>query len=270
VYILRCAEAFAGRRGRTGVVNFLLGQASPSTLSLAAQQGVSELFAACKDAEPHELQQSFNAMLQLGMLELRDINLLDKSLPLAFVTSRGLAELELHRAKLPLPVTSAQRGTDNILLVLRKLSKLMAALRHTQGDDLLSQVGFSGEQFQHYIQLLGKGLHIRPETVLMSLGAQQHFADTLEKGLAALVFGELREVEAQCLRLYIGLAWPHQLDKERLLHYYGVVSIEELARQGAARLTAREWQAKCQLVSILGFLALSEGRHERRDRRDER
>lgn len=270
MYLLRCAEAFAGRRGRTGVVNFLLGQASPSALSLAAQQGVSELFAVCKDAEQQELQQSFNALLQLGMLELRNVTLLDKSLPLVFVTSRGLAELELHRAKLPLPVTSVQRGTDNILLVLRKISKLVAALRLTQGDELPSQVGLSGEQFQHYIQLLCKGLHIRPETVLTSLGAQQHFANTLEKGLAALVFGELREVEAQCLRLYVGLTLPHQLDKASLLHYYGVVSIEERARQGAARLTAREWQAKCQLVSILGFLALSEGHHERRDGRDER
>jgi len=258
VYILRCADAFAGRRGRTGVVNFLLGQASPNTLSLAAQQGAGELFAICKDAEPEELHQAFNALLQLGMLELRHVTLVDKSLPLVVVTSRGLAELELNRAKLPQPVTNVQRATDDMLGVLKRIGKLIAALRLTQGDDLPYQAGLSGEQFQQYIQLLCKGLHMRPETVLISLGSQQHFADTLEKGLAALVFGELREVEAQCLRHYVGLTMPSQLDEARILHYYGVVSIEERARQGAARLNAREWQAKCPLVSVLGFLALAE------------
>lgn len=265
VYLLRCAEAFAGRRGRSGVVNFLLGQASPSTLSLAAQQGVSNLFAILKDAEQQELLQSFNALQQLGMLELRHVSLGDKSLPLVFVTSRGLAELELHRAKLPVPMTIEQRATDNMLLVLQRIGMLIKALRQVTGEELPAVVGLTREQLQHYLELLCKALHLRPETVLLSPGSQQHFADALEKGLSALIFGELREVEAQCLRLHVDLSMPHQLDKSKLLHYYGVVSIDEQARKAAARLVAREWQAKCQLVSVLSFLALAEGLNARRE-----
>ncbi|MBS3937269.1 MAG: hypothetical protein KGZ50_01680 [Peptococcaceae bacterium] len=259
-YLLRCAEAFAGRRGRSGVINFLLGDSSAATTILATEQGILELFAVFKEFPQHELQQAFHALQQQGLLEIRNVNMKDKDLPLVYVTARGLAELELLRPRLPIQSTSAARLTERVILVLQKLTKLMSQLRTAHGVDVSALVGLSADQVQQYLQLFCKILQLRPETVMTSLGAQQHFVETLERALCTMIFSELCEVEAQCLRLQVGMKLPHQLDKESIERYYGVVSIEERAKQGASRVVTREWQARCQLASVLGFLALGEGK----------
>lgn len=258
-FILRCAEAFAGRRGRSGVINYLLGEGSPATIALAAEQGIAELFAAFKEVPQQELQQVFSALERQGALEIKSVSMKDKVLPLVYLTSRGLAELELSRQQLPAHSASGARVAEGILIVLQRLATLITQLRVVHGAEIPSSVGLSTEQLGHYLQLLCKVLNLRHESVMASIGSQQHFADVLERALCAMVFAELSEIEAQSLRCFIGMKVPHQLDQGGLERYFGVQSIAEKAKQGASRLATREWQARCPLVSVLGFLAIGEG-----------
>jgi len=258
VYLLRSVEGFAGRRGRTGVINFLLGEGTPATMALAAEQGISELFAVLKETPQQELQQMFSALERQGALEIKSVNLKDKVLPLVYLTSRGLAELELSRYQLPAHSASGVRVALGILVVLQRLATLIVQLRVAHAEDIPSAVGLSPEQLGHYLQLLCKVLQLRHESVMTSIGSRQHFADVLERALCTMVFAELSEIESQCMRFHIGMLVPYQLDQEGIERYLGVKSITEKVTQGSARLATREWQGKCPLVSVLGFLAIGE------------
>ena len=255
--LLLCARAFSGKRGRSGIIKFLLGEASPSTERLARESGVETLHGALAGLAYPEAQQSMTYLERSGLVAIVPIEAQGKTLPLVQVTPRGQAELERLRPGLALPL-QATASADKMLLVLSRLARLLDGLKAMQLIDLASHMECTESQLRQYIQLLCKVLQLRPEAALATAQARQHFAGVLERGLCTAAFAELTEAEAQALRLYVGLHFKHQLDRESLQQYYDLASPEDKARQAAGRLAGREWQHKHPLVSVLGFLSLAE------------
>lgn len=256
--VLLAAKVFSGKRGRSGLINFLTGEASANTLDIARENGVAELFCALSGFSYREIQQALVNLERSGMVETVNVKSGDKLLPLIQVTNNGRKELERLQPTLPLRCAT-HANADKMLHVFVKLGKLLTALRADDLLDLAARVGVTEAALRQYVYLLCKVLELRSEAVLATIHSRQHFAGMLERTLCVNVFAELTEVEAQCLRLYTGISMRHQLDKERLGQYFDVSSPEDKARQAAARLASREWQARHQLVSVLGFLSLGEG-----------
>lgn len=256
--VLLCARAFGGKRGRSGIINFLTGEASSNTLDIARESGIAELFNALNGFSYQEIQQTLINLERNGMVETVNVKSGDKTLPLIQVTNKGIRELDRLQPTLPLQ-GATKANADKVLQVFTKLGKLITALRAVELVDLPSRMAITEAQLRQYVQLLCKVLQLRPEAVLATTHSRQHFATMLERSLCTAVFAELSEVEAQCLRAYTGISLKHQLDRESLGQYYDVKSPEDKARQAAARVASREWQAKNQLVSVLGFLSLGEG-----------
>jgi len=253
--LLLCAKAFSGKRGKSGIIKFLLGEASPSTEHLARGNGISELFGVLAGLDYKDVQQSLSHLERSGFLETVNIEAQGKLLPLMQVTLRGQAELERLRPALAL-TGQGTASTEKMLFTLTKVARLLEGLKAAQLIDLVAHLGCTDGQLRQYVHLLCKVLQLRPEAVLATTHARQHFADVLERGLCTAAFAELTEVEAQALRCYVGMQLKHQLDRESLQHYYDLASPEDKARQAAARLAGREWQNKHPLVSVLGFLGL--------------
>jgi len=255
--VLLCARAFSGKRGRSGIIKFLLGEASVSTQQLARERGIQALFDSLGDFAYAEVQQSFNYLERSGFVETVAVQVDDRTLPLVQITARGHAELERLRPILPL--TGATQSTaDKMLLTLTKLGKLIAGLKSGQAEDLGARMGCTDGHLRQYMQLLCKVLQLRPEAVLATVHSRQHLAGVLERALCLGVYADLTEAEAQSLRLYTGMELRHQLSRADLHQYYDIASPEEKARHAAGRLTGREWQHKHPLVSVLGFLSLAE------------
>ncbi|MBT9175906.1 MAG: hypothetical protein DDT20_00208 [Firmicutes bacterium] len=253
--LLLCAKAFSGKRGRSGITKFLMGEASFSTQHLARESGAESLFGTLSGLAYPEIQQSMTYLERSGFVEIVPVEAQGKTLPLLHVTPRGLAELERLRPALTLPL-QVTASTEKMLRVLTRLARLLDGLKALQLTDLVAHMECTEGQLRQYIQLLCKVLQLRPEAVLATTQARQHFAGALERALCTAAFAELTEVEAQALRLYVGIELKHQLDRESLLHYYDLTSPEDKARQAAGRLAGREWQHKHPLVSVLGFLSL--------------
>lgn len=253
--LLLCAKAFSGKRGRSGIIKFLLGEASSSTEHLARESGIQALFGALAGLAYPEVQQSISYLERSGFLETVNTEAQGKLLPLMQVTPRGVAELERLRPALLLS-GQGTASAEKMLLVLTKLARLLLGLKSAQLLDLAVHLECTEGQLRQIVQLLCKVLQLRPEAVLATTHARHHFAAALERGLCSAVFAELTEVQAQALRLYVGMQLKHQLDRETLQQYYDLTSPEDKARQAAGRLTGREWQHKHPLVSVLGFLSL--------------
>ncbi len=254
--LLLCAKAFSGKRGRSGIVKFLLGEASFSTQHLARESGIQALFGALTGLAYPDVQQSLSHLERSGFVETVQVEAQGKTLPLVQVTPRGLAELDRLRPSIALPLQGSALSADKMLAVLTKLARLLAALKSAQLLDITAHMECTEGQLRQYLQLLCKVLQLRPDAVLTTPQARQHFAGVLERALCVAAFAELTEVEAQALRLYVGIELKHQLDRESLQHYYDLAAPEEKARQAAGRLAGREWQHKHALVSVLGFLSL--------------
>lgn len=253
--LLLCAKAFSGKRGRSGIIKFLLGEASASTEHLARESGVPGLFGALAGLDYKDIQQSISHLERSGFLETVNIEAQGKLLPLMQVTPRGLAELERLRPALA-PTGQGTAGAERMLLIFMRMARLLEGLKASQLIDLAAHLGCTEGQLRQYVQLLCKALQLRPEAVLATTHARQHFAVSLERGLCVAAFADLTEAEAQALRCYVGMQLKHQLDREGLQQYYDLASPEDKARQAAAKLAGREWQHKHPLVSVLGFLSL--------------
>lgn len=257
-YLLLCARAFSGKRGRTGLISFMLGQAGPSTVELAKEQGVGELSGILSASTSQEIHLALTDLQNRGCLEIRDTLIRDRSMPLIYLTDKGSFELERLRPSLSLPLTTAARSPEKVLLVLTRLGKLIEGLCTQPSSALPHFLGVDDKLFDLYFELLCKALDIRKDVPLSSPAAQRQFAARLEIALVSNVFAALPEVEAQAVRLVTGIRAKHQLSAEDFEQYYGHVDIREQARVSAARMLTREWQGKSSLASVIGFLVLSE------------
>ncbi|MBS3951009.1 MAG: hypothetical protein KGZ53_10170 [Peptococcaceae bacterium] len=257
-YLLVCTRAFSGKRGRTGLVSFVLGQAGPSTLALAEEQGVAALHGILSMTPPNEIHLALNKLREQGCVEVRDTLIRDRALPLLYLLDKGSFELERLRPILNLPAARSARTTEKALLVLTRLGKLMEGLATQPKESLSEHIALGVQQFEHYIELLCKALELKKDVPLSSPQAQRHFANRLEVCLCMSVFAELPEVEAQALRLATGIGLKHQLKEADFAAYYPQTDMHDKARIAAARVLSREWQGRSPLASVIGFLVLSE------------
>lgn len=256
--LLVCARAFSGKRGRTGLVSFLLGQAGPSTVALAQEHDIVALHGILSMTPQNEIYLALNQLQEQGCIETRETIIRDRSFPLLYLLDKGSFELERLRPILNLPASSSARTPEKALLVLTRLGKLMEGLVNQPQESLPTHLGLGVQQFEHYIELLCKSLEIKKDVALSSPQAQRHFATRLEIDLCLSVFAELPEVEAQAMRLVTGIGLKHQLTKLDFAAYYPDIDVQGKARVAAARVLSREWQGRSPLASVIGFLVLSE------------
>lgn len=257
-YLLVCARAFSGKRGRTGLVSFVLGQAGPSTLALAEEHGIAPLYGILSLTTQNEIHRALNRLQEEGCVETKDTIIRDRSFPLLYLLDKGSFELERLRPVLNLPVVSSARTPEKALLVFTRLGKLMEGLTILPKENLPTHMGLGLKQFEHYIELLCKALDIKKDVSLSSPQAQKHFASRLDADLCLSVFAELPEVEAQAIRLVSGIRSKHQLTASDFAAFYPQTDAEDKARIAAARVLSREWQGRSPLASVIGFLVLSE------------
>jgi len=251
-YLLVCARALSGKRGRTGLVSFVMGQAGPSTVALAKDHGIASLHGVLSQTSQNEIYSALNQLQEQGCVEIRDTIIRDRSLPFIYLLDKGSFELERLRPVLNLPTTTSARTPEKALLVLTRLGKLMEGLVNQPKDSLPVHIGLSVQQFEHYLELLCKALDIKKEIVLSSPQAQKHFANRLEVGLCLHVFAELPEIEAQAIRLVTNIGLKHQLAEADFASYYPQIDAYDKARLAAARVLSREWQGRSPLASVIG------------------
>lgn len=257
-YLLLGVRAFSGRRGRSGLVSFLLGEAGASTVTLAREQGIGALDGQLHGTAPADIHRALSDLQHRGFVAVKDTTMQDKVLPLLYLTEQGKLELERLRPLLNIPDSPTALTPEKALLVLTRLGKLMEDINSLSTTSLPERLGLSAGQYEYYIELLCKALGLKKEVALASPQAARQFAAKLAIALCAEVLCDLPEVEAQAIRLVAGIAVPHQLSAQDFNHYFPHISVTEKAKMGATRLLSREWQARGQLISVLGFLAMSE------------
>jgi hypothetical protein len=245
-FILTCAEAFTGKRGRSGVLGFLRGETTPSTKELARTAGLEQLFGVLKVVDLAIAQGAMAALITGGMLEVRKVESRGNELPLLFITDRGREELKRLGEQGLGPV----RVEDKMFTVFSDVGQLM--------DSLRSEAVELSPRERQCVQLLGKALGLNPVIHMANSPGRRQFVHTLSIALQRNVFAYLPEMEAQCLRAACGIDAKQQLGTEELREAYGEIDISALAHRAAARVAGRGWPEKNQLVSVLGFLAITQ------------
>lgn len=247
--VLEVSKAFDGKRGRNGVLSFLRGEATPSTVELGSDSGIKQLYGVLRGVDIAEIQEALTTLLTARMLEIRKLESSEKDIPLLYITEHGEMEL-LRLASLGFESASADGLTsDRLLQSLIIISDLI--------DKLCDEDARPEPELRQYMELFGKAMGIKSEVYLATPPGRKQFASLLEKSLHSSIFAYLPELEAQCLRLRSGFTPPHQLDLNCLNDLYGAVDVESFARKSASRIIDRAWEHKSQIHSVLTFFTIA-------------
>ena len=247
--LLTATHAFDGKRGRSGVLSYLRGEATPNTMELGSDSGIKHLYGVLRGVDAAEVQEVLNSLLAYRLLEVRKLATGDKEIPLLYVTESGEREL-LRLASLGFEsVGSDGLSVDRLLQSLIILADLM--------DQLNSSASDPEPELRQYLELFGKAMSVSSEVYLATPPGRKQFAALLEKNLHLGLFAFLPELEAQCLRLRSGFSPPHQLDLATMNSLFGTVDVENLARKAAARLTDKAWDHRNPIHSVLSFFTIA-------------
>ena len=93
-FILACTEAFSGKRGRSGVLGYLRGDTTPSTVELGKQKGIANLYGLLKGVDAAETHSVLAYLLQSSLLEIKKVETRGTDMPLLFITAEGRVELQ--------------------------------------------------------------------------------------------------------------------------------------------------------------------------------
>ena len=250
LFILTCTQAFAGKRGRSGIIGYLRGETTQSTVELGRDSGVEDLYGSLKGVDSEAIHDALGKLLTGRMLESRKVEIRGTEMPLLFITDIGLDEIRRIGATGLATVVRGIGTPDKMRRVLTRIGDLLVILKGTEAN--------LTEGMQQKVQLLGKALGLKADVHMASPPGRRLFAESLVTALQRHVFAYLPEVEAQCLRHVCGIHTPNQLTGEELTTTYGDIDVSALAQTAAARIAARNWPHKSQLVSVLGFLAITQ------------
>lgn len=247
--LLTATHAFDGKRGRSGVLSYLRGEATPGTMELGSDSGIKHLYGVLRGVDTAEIQEVLNSLLTSRYLEVRKIASGDKEIPLLYLTEPGQREL-LRLAALGFESVGSEGLTVDRLLQ----SFIIVA-------DLMDKLNLPGAEIEaelrQYLELFGKAMGVNAEVYLATHPGRKQFAALLEKQLHTGIFAFLPELEAQCLRLRSGFSPPHQLDLGGLNSLFGPTDIESLARRGASRLADKAWGNRNPIHSVVSFFTIA-------------
>lgn len=247
--LLTIIHAFGGRRGKSGVLAFLRGEATPGTVDLGAETGVKHLYGVLRGVDHAEVQEAMAALLAARQAEIRKVESGGKELPLLFITETGRREL-LRLAGLGFENSSDGLTAEKLLSALTVLAAMISKLRETEGADLCLE-------HRQLSDLLAKSLGLKAEVYLGSPPGRLQFASLVERSLHSGLLGFLSEVEAQCLRLFCRLAPPQQLDEDALRDLFGVTAHEAVAHKAAEKIISRNWPHRTPAHSVITFFAIA-------------
>ncbi|HSL93395.1 MAG TPA: hypothetical protein VK905_02200 [Bacillota bacterium] len=247
--LLTATHAFDGKRGRSGVLSYLRGEATPNTMELGSDSGIKHLYGVLRGVDAAEIQEVLNSLLTSKQLEIKKLASGDKEIPLLYLTDFGQREL-LRLAALGFESVSSEGLTvDRLLQSLIIIADLI--------DHLNSQGGEPEAELRQYMELFGKAMGVNAEVYLATPPGRKQFASLLQRHLHSGLFGYLPELEAQCLRLRSGFSPPHQLDLSVMSSLFGTVDVESVARRAGARMVDKSWEHRNSIHSVLSFFTIA-------------
>ncbi|MDP3058962.1 MAG: hypothetical protein Q8N36_05850 [bacterium] len=259
--LLALVKAFSGSRGKTGVLGFLTGEASRSTLELARSLGISSLHGALGQEKYQELSEYLSNLIVEELVEVKEVKIGDNRYPLLFITAGG--ENEINRLKFmgfKMPATTSDKSftPKKVLLVLGQICKLAALLEDESQtvEQISAGLKLTLVSLQSFTNVLAKVVGV-PEGGIDTFPGRKRLGSLIERALRHDVFGMLPEIEAQCLRLSVNFLAPHQMAKEEIESYYHISSFELIANEACERLLSQEMQRKSKIASAIAFLSMS-------------
>lgn len=247
--LLSAAHAFDGKRGRSGVLSYLRGEATANTMKLGSDSGIKHLYGVLRGVDTAEIQEVLNSLLTARMLEIRKVASGEQEFPLLYLTEPGQRELTRLSALGFESVGSEGLTVDRLLQSFIMIAALI--------DKLSSSGAEPDSEFRQYLELFGKAIGVNAEVHLATQPGRKQFALLLEKHLHSGIFAFLPELEAQCLRLRSGFSPPQQLDLGALNSLFGQVDVEGIARRGASRIVDKAWEHRNAIHSVLSFFTVA-------------